>query len=415
MLRSIVGTSLKFRYIVVAIAVALMVFGIAQISNSPVDVFPEFAPPRVEIQTPCLGLTAQEVESLVSVPLEQAFNGLDGLDIMRSKSLPDLSSIELLFKPGTDEIRARQLVQERLASVIGTLPTWAAPPVIMPPVSSTSRVMKIGLTSKDVSLMDMSMVAYWTIRARLLGVPGVANVLIWGERIKIPQVRVDPKRMQEYDVSLDEVMEVTADALDVGILYFSNGAVIGTGGFIETPNQRLNIQPVSSIKSSKDLAQVPIGDRKKPDGTPLRLADVANVVDDTWPLIGDAVINDGPGLMLIVQKYPWGNTLDVTKGVEEAINELRPGLPGIDIDTTIFRPATFIDLAIRQSYRITTLRRNSSGGDSTALFLRLAYRDDQPGNHPCVADDCTDRTQHTWRYHQCYGFGRSLDSNRCGR
>src|SRR6185295_18977499 len=197
-----------------------------------------------------------------------------------------LSSIELLFKPGIDELLARQLVQERLATVIGTLPTWAAPPVIMPPVSSTSRVMKIGLSSKSVSVIDMSMISYWTIRARLLNVPGVANVLIWGERIKIPQVRVDPERMQANNVSLDEVMETTSNALDVGILQFSNGAVIGTGGFVETPNQRLSIRAVLPIKSAADLAQVPIGDKKKPDGTPLRLADVAHVVEDTWPLIG---------------------------------------------------------------------------------------------------------------------------------
>ena len=115
---------------------------------------------------------------------------------MRSKSIPDLSSIELLFKPGTDELRARQLVQERLDAVLSTMPTWAAPPVIMPPVSSVGRVMKIGLSSKTVPLTDMSMIAYWTIRARLLRVPGVANVMIWGERIKIPQVQVDPERMQ---------------------------------------------------------------------------------------------------------------------------------------------------------------------------------------------------------------------------
>ena len=152
MLRSIVAASLKFRYLVVAIAAVMMIFGIVQISDNPVDVFPEFAPPRVEIQTPSLGLTAQEVESLISVPLEQAFNGIDGLETMRSKSLPDLSSIELLFKPGTDVLYARQLVQERLATVIGTLPTWAAPPVIIPPVSTTGRFMKIGVSSDTVDL-----------------------------------------------------------------------------------------------------------------------------------------------------------------------------------------------------------------------------------------------------------------------
>src|SRR6185503_5686699 len=162
-----------------------------------------------------------------------------------------------------DELHARQLVQERLAAVLPTMPTWAAPPVIMPPVSSVGRVMKIGLSSKDVPLTDLSMIAYWTIRARLLRVPGVANVMIWGERIKIPQVLVDPERMRAHDVSLDQVMETTSNALDVGILQFSNGAVIGTGGFIDTPNQRLNIRAVLPIKSAEDLSQVPIHDKKK--------------------------------------------------------------------------------------------------------------------------------------------------------
>jgi CzcA family heavy metal efflux pump len=346
MIRSIVATSLKFRFIVLAIASAMMLFGFTQIPGMPVDVFPEFAPPRVEIQTPCLGLSAEEVESLVTVPLEQAFNGVEGLDVMRSKSIPDLSSIELLYKPGTDVLRARQLVTERLATVLPTLPTWAAPPVIMPPVSTTGRFLKIGLSSKSLSLTDMSMIAYWTIRARLLRVPGVANVAIWGERIKIPQVRVDPQQMLAHDVTLDQIMEVTANALDVGILQFSGGAVIGTGGFLDTPNQRLGIHPVMPIVGPADLAQMPIADKKKSDGTPLVLSDVANVVEDTWPLIGDAVINEGTGLMLVVEKYPWANTLQATRGVEDALAELRPGLPGLEMDPTIFRPADFIQVAL---------------------------------------------------------------------
>ncbi len=345
-MRSIVGSSLRFRFIVLALAVAMMGYGIAQVPNMPVDAFPEFAPPRVEIQTPSLGMSADEVEALVTVPLEQAFNGVEDLDLMRSKSIPDLSSIELLFKSGTDVVRARQLVQERLTTVLTTLPTWAAPPVIIPPVSSTGRVMKIGVSSQDVSLMDLSMIAYWTIRARLLGVPGVANVAIWGERVKMPQVQVDPHRMLAHNVSLDQVMEVTADALDVGILYFSSGAVIGTGGYIQTPNQRLGIRHVLAISSPEDLGQVPISNRRRPDGAALRLSDVSDVVWDTWPLFGDAVINDGPGLMLVVEKFPWANTLDVTHGVEEALDELRPGLAGIDMDPTIFRPADFIQVAL---------------------------------------------------------------------
>jgi CzcA family heavy metal efflux pump len=314
-----------------------------------------------------LGLTAEEVEALVTVPLEQALNGVDGLDVMRSKSVPDLSSIDLRFKTGTDLLRARQQVQERIATVLPTLPTWAAPPVMMPPLSSTSRTMKIGLSSPTISLTDMSMIAYWTIRARLLQVPGVANVAIWGERIKMPQVLVDPERMRAHNVTLDQVKEVTSGALDSGLLQFAVGSLIGTGGFIETPNQRLNVQHVSPIVTPEHLAQVPIESRTRADGTPLRLADVADVVEGTWPLFGEAVINGGDGLMLIVEKYPWANTLDVTNGVESAINEMRPGLPDLQIDTTIFRPATFIELALEN------LARSLVVGCLLVVFVLAAF------------------------------------------
>jgi len=343
MMRWIVGSSLKFRYLVVAVAAAMVFLGVGQLRQLPVDVFPEFAPPRVEIQTACVGLSASEVEALVTTPLEETFNGLPGLDVLRSKSVEQLSSIQLIFNRGTDLIEARQLVAERLATVTPTLPTWAAPPVMLHPLSSTSRVMKIGLSSKTLSTIDMSMISYWTIRARLLRVPGVANVAIWGERLQMMQVQVDPKRLKANRVSLDKVMNVTADALDAGILRFSNGAVIGTGGFVDTPNQRLNVQHKLPIVTPDDLAQVAV---EKRNGKPLLLGDVADVVEDHQPLIGDAVINDGPGLMLIVEKLPWGNTLDVTRGVEAAIDQMRPGLPGMEIDTTIFRPASFVETAI---------------------------------------------------------------------
>jgi CzcA family heavy metal efflux pump len=346
MLRWIVQTSLRYRYLVVFMAAALMVFGITRLSGSSVDVFPEFAPPKVEIQTISLGLSASDVEELVTVPLENALNGVPGLDVMRSRSVPDLSDIVLIFKPGTDLIFARQVVQERVAAIYPTLPTWAAPPVMIQPLSSTSRAMKIGISSDKYDLMDLSMIAYWKIRARLLDVPGVANAPIWGERIKMPQVQVDLERMRAHNVSLNEVMDVTADALDVGLLQYSEGSVIGTGGFIDTPDQRLGIRSVLPVITPEKLGEVPIYDRKKADGTPLLISDVGDVVWDTWPLFGDAVINEGPGLMMIVEKLPWANTLDVTQGVEEAIEEMKPGLAGIDIDTTIFRPATFIEQSI---------------------------------------------------------------------
>ena len=345
-MRWIVQTSLRYRYLVVFIAAALMIFGVTRLRGSSVDVFPEFAPPKVEIQTISLGLSAADVEELVTVPLEQALNGVPGLDVMRSRSVPDLSDIVLIFKPGTDLIFARQLVAERIAAIYPTLPTWAAPPVMIQPLSSTSRAMKIGISSDQYDLMDLSMIAYWKIRARLLDVPGVANAPIWGERIKMPQVQVDLEHMRAYNVSLNEVMDVTADALDVGLLTYSEGSVIGTGGFIDTPEQRYGIRSVLPVITPDKLGEVPINDRLKPDGSPLLIRDIADVVWDTWPLFGDAVINDGPGLMMIVEKLPWANTLDVTRGVEEAIEKMRPGLAGIDIDTTIFRPATFIEQSI---------------------------------------------------------------------
>src|SRR5262245_7485261 len=346
MMQWIVARSLRFRYLVIFSAVALMVFGIGQIEAMPVDVFPEFAPPRVEIQTPCLGHSSTEVEQLVTIPLEEVFNGTPGLTIMRSKSVEQLSSIVLIFEAGTDIMQARQEVAERLAIATPTLPTWAAPPFMLPPLSSTARTMKIGISSKQHSVIDLSMTTYWKIRERLLGVRGVANVAIWGERIKMPQVRVDPKRMAALGVTVNDVLQTTSDTLDAGMMQYSNGSTIGKGGFLETPNQRFAIQHIQPIITPEDLARIPIDGHNKADGTPVRLGDVADVVVDTWPMIGDAVINDGPGLLLIVEKFPWANSLEVTNGVEAAIDEMRPGLPGIDIDTTIFRPATFIEVAL---------------------------------------------------------------------
>lgn len=343
MMRWVIGTSLRFRFLVIAIGVSLMYFGFLRLRDLPVDVFPEFAPAKVEIQTIALGLSPSEVESLVTLPLENALAGVPGVAELRSKSVPQLSSVVVLFKPGVDELKTRQLVTERVAIATPSLPTWAAPPFMMPPLSSTSRVMKIGITSADRSVMDLSMLAYWTIRARLLGVPGVANVAIWGEQLKMLQVEVDPERLASFDVTLDDVSEAVSDALDVGLLRYSGGAHIGTGGFIETPNQRLEVLHTSAGQTPETLAQVPVGLK---NGKPLLLGEVAHIVFGPQGMIGDAVINDGPGLMLIVEKFPWGNTLEVTRGVEAALEEMKPGLPGVEVDTKIFRPATFIEDSI---------------------------------------------------------------------
>jgi CzcA family heavy metal efflux pump len=351
-MRWIVARSLRFRWLAVFGAAAVLFFGFLQARDAPLDVFPEFAPPIVEVQTIALGNTSTEVEELITIPIEDALNGIEGLDKMRSYSVEQLSSIKLYFKRGTDLYRSRQLVQERLAGVTSQLPTWASPPFMMPPLSSTARVMKIGMTSSDLSMEEMSAIAYWKIRQRLLRVPGVANVLIYGERLQQRHVQVDPQLLAKYGVSLTDVMETTANALDAGVLQFAQAFTVGTGGFVESSDGRMNVRNVQPIVTEGDLAQVAV---EKANGQVVRLSDLGNVVEDHIPLWGDALIDQRPGLMLIVQKLPRANTLEVTHGVEDAMDEMGPGLPGITIQTDLFRPATFIDRAIHNLFTALVL------------------------------------------------------------
>lgn len=349
MMRWIVGTSLKFRYLVVAMAIGMVYFGVEQLRKVPVDVFPEFAPPMVEVQTPCLGLSPEEVETLITIPLEQAYAGIPNMTTVRSKSVPDLSAIKMYFETGTDLLLARQMVQERTSVVSPTLPSWSSPPKLLPPLSATSRMLKIGITSDKLSVIDLSMISYWTIRQRILQVPGVANVAIWGERIEMLQVNVIPEKMKQHKITLQHVMETTADALDVGLFQFSPGHHIDSGGWIETTDQRFQVRHVLPLIVDKDevtadgLANMPLAVR---NGRQLFLKDVAEVVVGHQPMIGDAIIEEEIGILLIVEKFPWGNTLQVTQGVEEALDALRPGLPDLVIDHEIFRPATFIEMSI---------------------------------------------------------------------
>jgi CzcA family heavy metal efflux pump len=341
--RWIVARSLRFRWLAVFGAAALLVFGFIQTRDAQLDVFPEFAPPIVEVQTLATGNASTEVEELITIPIEDVLNGIEGLDEMRSYSVEQVSSIKLYFERGTDQNKARQLVQERLAGVTSQLPTWASPPFMMPALSSTSRILKVGLTSDELSLEDMSAIAYWKIRQRLTRVPGVAQVLIYGERLKQRHVQLDPRKLRENGVSLNQVMETTANAHDAGVLQFEEAFTVGTGGFVESNGQRQNVRNVMPIVDEKDLAKVPLERR---NGEVVRLSDVGDVVEDHMPLWGDAGIGGRDGLMLIVQKQPGANTLEVTKGVEKALDDMKPGLPGIQVHDGLFRPATFIDMAL---------------------------------------------------------------------
>jgi CzcA family heavy metal efflux pump len=349
MMRWIVGSSLKFRRLIVAAAAGVLILGITQLGNTHVDILPEFAPTRVEVQTEALGLSAEEMEELITVPLEQdLLNGIAFLDEIESATIPGLSSIVLTFEPGTDLLDARQVVQERLSEGVGAAGTSVAKPHrMLQPLSSTSRVAMVRLSSEELSPIEMSVLARWVISPRLLGVEGVANISIWGYRDRQLQVLVDPDRLRQNGVSLQQIIGTTGNALEVTPLKFLENAVPGTGGFIDTVNQRLNVFHEQAISTPDELKQVTIEDRNGgavfKDGRPITLGEVTDVVEGHQPLIGDAICPDDQCIMLVVEKFPGANTLEVTQGVDAAFDALRPGLTGIEIDTSVYRPATYLE------------------------------------------------------------------------
>ena len=340
----IVGSSVRLGGVAVAAAVAVLGLGIYQLRSAPVDAYPEFMPPTVQIQTEALGLSAAEVEQLITVPLEQdLLNGVPWLSQISSESMPGLSKVDLVFEPGTDVLQARQLTQERLAQAVA-LPNVGTRPVMIQPLSSMQRVMVIGLTSKDLSRIDMSLLARWKIRPKLQGIPGVANVAIFGQRDRQLQVQVDPERLEANGISLDQVVTTAGNALWSSPLTFVEASTPGTGGFIDTTNQRLGVQHLFPITTPQQLASVAVEDT---DGRRLRLSDVATVVVDHQPLIGDAQTDRGPSVMLVIEKFPGADTRQVTKDIEAAMGALAPGLSGIQIDTHVYRPADYVDASLR--------------------------------------------------------------------
>jgi Cu/Ag efflux pump CusA len=351
MMRWIVASSLKFRLLVVAVAVGVMVAGIVQADKTPVDVLPEFNPPMVEVQTEALGLSAEEVEQLITVPLEQdLLAGVAFLDEIESVSLPGLSSVVMTFEPGTDVLDARQVVQERLTQAVGIagLPQVAKLPQMIQPLSSSNRLSMIKLSSDELSPIEVSVLARWVITPRLMGVPGVANVTTWGFRDRQLQVLVDPERLRQSKTTLQQIIDTAGNALEVSPLSYLEASSPGTGGFIDTVNQRLDIFHEQAITTPRELAQVPL-EGQSGRAAPRTLGDVAKVVEDHQPLIGDAICPGGERcLLLVVEKFPGANTVEVTKGVEAALEAMRPGLGDMRIDSSLYRPASFIESSFEQ-------------------------------------------------------------------
>lgn len=332
MLKKLTMRAIQLRHLVIALAIMLILAGWRWIPETPMDVFPEFSPVKVEIQTEAPGLSSLETEQLISIPVEHAMNGIPHLKTLRSKSVLGLSSVVMLFDTNTRIDQARQTVQERLLLVSQRLPATANPPVMLPSLSSLSRVLKIGLTSDRLSIQQLSTKALWTIRPRLMSIPGVANVAIWGLREPELHIQFNPLKLAQYQLAVSQVSQQVTSAIN------SEGS-----GYLDTDQQRLAVTYDRPTTSKEDFMGMVVGVN---NGIPITLGQVAEIEWHHAMPIGDAVINRGDGLLLIVEKQPDANTLKVTADIEQALAELKPGLKEMTLDASIFRPASFIEQAI---------------------------------------------------------------------
>lgn len=332
-MREFVKLCLQQRWVVVGLAVLFVALAGRGVRDARFDAFPEFAPPRVEIQTEAPGLSSEEVEALVTTPLEAALAGTPGMTAIRSRSVLGLSSVVLLFPTGTDLLQARALVQERVTRAAPGLPTVARTPVLLSPLSSTSRIMKIGMWSATLSQTELSDLARWRVRPALMSVPGVANVAVWGERRRRIEVRADPDRLVANGVDLSRLVAATRESLTPR-----------AGGLVDLPTTRLPVVQTAMARDAEELSRVPLSTLGR--GT-VTIGDVAEVRESHSVPIGDALVTSGSGVLLIVEKQPGASTLDVTAGIDAALARLRPGLSGVEVDPTIFRPASFIERALR--------------------------------------------------------------------
>ena len=329
----LIERSIRFRGVMIALATLLLAYGIYALRDVKYDVFPEFAPPQVTVQTEAPGLSPEQVEILVTQPLENQLNGTPGLKTLRSTSIQGLSVVTMTFVTGSDIYRDRQLISERLSAVAAQLPKGTKPPAMTPLTSATSTVLVIGLTSDARSAMELRTLADWTLRPRLLAVPGVAKVSVFGGEVKTIQVQVRPDDLIRFGISLKDVLSATEKATGV------RGA-----GFIDTANQRIALQPDGQSLKPDDIARTVILSRA---GASVTLGNIATVTEAPEPPIGAAAIDGKTGVQLVISEQYGSNTVEVTKRVEAALADLRPTLERdtVELRTDLFRPANFIDTA----------------------------------------------------------------------
>ena len=334
MLAAIVRFSIRFNGIIIALSVLLLVYGSYRFANAGLDIFPEFSPKQVIIQTESPGLAAEQVEILVTQPIEMAISGLIGLESLRSESIQGLSIITAIFSENSDIYRNRQMISERLLGLAEQLPEGVGTPIPVPLSSSSATVLTIGLNSDSKDLMTLRSLVDWTIVPRLLAVPGVADINVFGGKTKQLQIQIDPIQLRRFNLSTHDIIEAASRATN-----------IQGGGFLETKNQRLTIKISGQPATPEQLGKVIVKHSGKHSIT---LADVTNINIAPEPPIGAAQIKGKPGIVMMVIGQYGANTLSVSKAVEDTLAEFSGIFSKQDIRfyPHLFRPADYIETSL---------------------------------------------------------------------
>jgi CzcA family heavy metal efflux pump len=343
MLKALVDFSLRYRPVVLVLAVVVILYGVYTSYHAKLDVFPDWVPPQATVQTEAPGMSPEQVEELVTRPVENAINGVGNLESIRSQSVQGLSIVTAIFKEGANIFTARQMISEKLATISSELPVGVHSPKMAELTSSTMDLLKIGLVSDKLSPMELRTFVNWTLQPRLLAVPGVAALHVFGGEIKQLQIQLKPDRLIGLGLSVDNVLKAARQSTG------ARGA-----GFVDTPNQRIILQTEGQMLTPEQLGEVVITSNR---GTNVRLKDVAKVVVGREPMVGDTVVMGRSGVLVTMLSQYGANTMDVTHGLEEALEDFKPvfAAQGITMYSRLHRPATFIENALHHMKRSLTV------------------------------------------------------------
>ena len=318
-MNALIRWSIRYRGLVAILSLVWLAAGVVYALKAPLDVFPEFVPPQVTIQTESPGLAPEQVEQIVTRPIESAVNGAPGIESLRSESVYGLSVVLVTFKEDVEPVSVRQGISERLATLTGKFPAGVAQPKLTPLTSSTMDVLKIGLLSDVVDPYTLRDIADWTLKPRLLAVPGIARVTVYGGAIRQLQIQPDIDRLTVLGLTVSDVTAAAREAL-----------VLRGGGFVETASQRITLDTPPPAPDPRAIAETVV---TMQDNQPIKLGDVATVTIGQAVQVGDATIMGKPGVLLTISSQFGANTLKATEAVEAALADMAPQLKerGIEI------------------------------------------------------------------------------------